>query len=46
MGAHYGGIVSGDRYGGYSAYNRQRQICWARLKRGFQALIDAGVKAK
>lgn len=45
LGPKYGGVVSSDRYGGYNAYDRLRQICWAHLKRDFQALVDAGGEA-
>lgn len=41
------GIVISDRW---SVYKRlpeyQRQLCWAHLKRDFQALVDRGGKAK
>jgi transposase len=46
LGSTYRGVVSSDRYGGYHAYNRHRQICWAHLKRDFQALVDAGGEAQ
>jgi transposase len=46
LGATYRGVMSSDRYGGYNAYNRQRQLCWAHLKRDFQALVDAGGEAQ
>jgi transposase len=43
VGQEYGGIVGSDRW---SAYNwldtSQRQLCWAHLKRDFQALVDRG----
>ena len=43
LGEKYPGIVGSDRY---SAYNwldvAHRQICWAHLKRDFQALVDRG----
>jgi transposase len=43
LGADYAGIVGSDRY---SAYNwidpEKRQVCWAHLKRDFQALVDRG----
>lgn len=43
LGAAYAGTVGSDRY---SAYNHlptaQRQVCWAHLKRDFQAFVDRG----
>jgi len=42
-GDDYAGIIGSDRY---SAYNwidpEKRQVCWAHLKRDFQALVDRG----
>jgi len=42
-GGSYRQVVTSDRY---SSYNwlplRQRQICWAHLRRDFQAMIDRG----
>ena len=35
LGNNYRGVVSADRYGGYNDYNKQRQVCWAHLKRDF-----------
>jgi transposase len=41
LGAEFGGIVGSDRY---CAYNRlaveQRQVCWAHLKRNWQAFCE------
>jgi transposase len=45
LGTTYHGVMSSDRDAGDNAYNRQRQLCWAHLKRDFQALVDAGGKA-
>lgn len=42
LGSDYRGVVSADRYGGYNAFNKRRQVCWAHLKRDFQALVDGG----
>ena len=42
LGADYRGVVSADRYGGYNSFNKRRQVCWAHLKRDFQALVDGG----
>jgi len=43
LGTAYGGVRTSDRA---KAYNRQplqrRQICWAHLRRDFQAMIDRG----
>ncbi|NUM46540.1 MAG: transposase [Anaerolineales bacterium] len=43
MGEKYAGIVGSDRY---SAYNglapKRRKVCWAHLKRDFQALVERG----
>lgn len=47
LGTDYEGIVGSDRY---SAYNwidpEKRQVCWAHLKRDFQALVDRGGESK
>ncbi len=47
LGTDYDGIVGSDRY---SAYNwidpEKRQVCWAHLKRDFQALVDRGGESK
>ena len=45
LGENFLGSIVSDRYAGYNAFNNRRQICWAHLKRDFQALIDAGGKA-
>ena len=42
LGKNFRGIIGTDRYGGYNVFNLRRQLCWAHLKRDFQALIDAG----
>jgi transposase len=43
LGEAYGGVLTSDRA---KAYNRQplqhRQVCWAHLRRDFQAMIDRG----
>lgn len=37
------GIITTDRYWSYNWLSaRRRQICWAHLKRDFQALVDRG----
>jgi transposase len=47
LGADYAGVVGSDRR---SAYNRfpaeRRALCWAHLKRDFQALVDWGGAAE
>jgi len=47
LGEDYDGIVGSDRY---SAYNwldpAKRQVCWAHLKRDFQALVERGGESK
>jgi transposase len=47
LGAGYAGVVGSDRW---SAYNRfpaeRRALCWAHLKRDFQALVDRGGEAE
>lgn len=46
LGAEVAGIITSDRW---SVYHRvpldHRQLCWAHLKRDFQALVDAGGEA-
>ena len=47
LGSEFGGVIGSDRW---SAYNRfpseQRALCWAHLKRDFQALVDRGGEAE
>lgn len=47
VGQEYAGIVGSDRY---SAYNwlepQRRQVCWAHLKRDFQAWVERGGESK
>jgi transposase len=47
LGADFAGVVGSDRW---SAYNRfpaeRRALCWAHLKRDFQALVDRGGEAE
>jgi len=46
LGEHYAGIVGSDRWAGYSWLAlAHRQICWAHLRRDFQALVDYGGSA-
>jgi transposase len=43
LGQQVKGIVVSDRYSAYHAVNLlQRQLCWAHLKRDFQAMVDRG----
>ena len=43
LGAAAHGIVGSDRWTGYNWLKpHQRQLCWAHLKRDFQALVDRG----
>lgn len=43
LGNNYGGIVGSDRYSAYNALDpEKRQLCWAHLKRDFQAFVDRG----
>jgi len=37
----FSGILHSDRWSGYNIYNHIRQICWAHLKRDFQAISEA-----
>lgn len=46
LGEPTGGIITSDRYSAYHAVpSERRQLCWAHLKRDFQALVDAGGEA-
>ncbi len=43
LGENYSGIVGSDRFSGYAWIDpSRRQICWAHLKRDFQALVERG----
>jgi len=37
----FSGILHSDRWSGYNIYDSIRQICWAHLKRDFQAISEA-----
>jgi len=39
--AEYRHVLTTDRWGGYN-WAKDRQVCWAHLRRDFQALIDRG----
>jgi transposase len=41
LGEDFQGVVVSDRYGTYHRFE-QRQICWAHLRRDWQAFIDRG----
>src|SRR5262249_8189861 len=37
------GVIGSDRYSAYNGLpEKQRQLCWAHLKRDFQAMVDRG----
>lgn len=43
LGKDYAGIIGSDRYSAYAWIDPlHRQVCWAHLKRDFQALVDRG----
>jgi transposase len=43
LGQDYAGIVGSDRWSGYNWLEViRRQLCWAHLKRDFQAFVDRG----
>jgi transposase len=47
LGAEFRGVVGSDRWSAYSRFRaEQRAICWAHLKRDFQALVDRGGEAE
>jgi len=47
LGKEYAGVVTSDRAKAYDTRPlRARQICWAHLRREFQAMIDRGGSAK
>lgn len=46
LGEFFAGVVTSDRWKGYDWLQLSlRQICWAHLRREFQAMIDRGGKA-
>jgi transposase len=45
LGAAYANVLTTDRWAAYNGVER-RQVCWAHLRRDFQALIDRGGAAK
>jgi hypothetical protein len=47
LGETFPGIVGSDRWGGYNWLDPQRrQLCWAHLKRDFQAFVERGGEAE
>lgn len=47
LGDAFPGIVGSDRWGGYNWLDPQRrQLCWAHLKRDFQAFVERGGEAE
>ena len=43
LGEAFEGILGSDRWGAYNWVERERrQVCWAHLKRDFQAFVDRG----
>ena len=39
----FGGVVGSDRWSAYRRFPAERRaLCWAHLKRDFQALVDRG----
>jgi transposase len=47
LGSEFGGVVGADRWSAYSRFPaEQRALCWAHLKRDFQALVDRGGDAE
>jgi transposase len=47
LGETFGGILTSDRWSAYTWVDpHRRQVCWAHLKRDFQALVDGGGAAR
>ena len=47
LGADLAGVVGSDRWSAYSRFPaEQRAVCWAHLKRDFQALVDRAGEAE
>jgi transposase len=43
LGEQFAGVLNSDRWSAYNWLdNRQRQLCWAHLKRDFQAFVERG----
>jgi transposase len=46
LGDDFAGVVGSDRWSAYSRFPAERRaLCWAHLKRDFQALVDRGGEA-
>jgi transposase len=46
LGTEFSGVVGSDRWSAYRRFPaKQRALCWAHLKRDFQALVDRGGEA-
>lgn len=47
LGTNYTGVVGSDRWSVYNRFPAERRaLCWAHLKRDFQALVDRGGEAE
>ena len=47
LGADFGGVVGSDRWSAYKRFPAERRaLCYAHLKRDFQALVDRGGEAE
>jgi transposase len=47
LGAEFAGVVSSDRWAAYNRFPAERRgLCYAHLKRDFQALVDRGGEAE
>jgi transposase len=47
LGPNFAGVVGSDRWSAYSRFPAERRaLCWAHLKRDFQALVDRGGEAE
>jgi len=47
LGADFAGVVGSDRWSAYQRFPAERRaLCWAHLKRDFQALVDRGGEAE
>jgi transposase len=47
LGADFAGVVGSDRWSAYNQFPAARRaLCWAHLKRDFQALVDRGGEAE
>src|SRR5918912_1577266 len=46
LGVDFAGVVGSDRWSAYKRFPAERRaLCYAHLKRDFQALVDRGVEA-